>query len=145
MFTIFEEIKVNMIDDYFSDEEKCLKYLSDEKWKEGFKCRKCGHTNYCSGKKPFSRRCTRCKTEESATAHTIFHRCRISLPTAFKLAIIVCSDKEISTAKLAKEIKLRPMTCYNFKKKITSCLDSRNDMSTGKKLELKEILLGENK
>ena len=145
MFTIFDVIKIGEIEDYFSDEEKCLKYLADEKWKEGFICRKCGHTNYCQGKKPFSRRCTRCKAEESATAHTIFHRCRISLPKAFQLAVLVCSDKAISTAKLAEEIKIRPMTCWNFKKKITSCLDSRTDMSSLQKLELKEIIMGREK
>ena len=142
MFTIFNDIKISKIEDYFSDTEKCLKYLADEKWKEGFVCRKCGHTNYCSGKKPFSRRCTRCKAEESATAHTIFHRCRIDLPKAFKIAVLVCSDERISTKKIADEIKIRPMTCWNFKKKITSCLESRTDVSTTQKIELKEIILG---
>ncbi len=142
MFTIFENITVEEIEDYFSDEEKCLKYLADEKWKNGFVCRKCGHTNYCAGKKPFSRRCTKCKTEESATAHTIFHRCRISLPKAFRLAHLVCFDKDISTSKLAEEVKIRPMTCWSFKKKITSCLDARTDVSNSQKIELKEIILG---
>jgi hypothetical protein len=142
MFTIFNNITVEEIEDYFSDEEKCLKYLADEKWKNGFKCRKCGHTNYCRGKKPFSRRCTKCKTEESATAHTVFHRCRISLPKAFRLAHLVCSDTSISTSKLAEEIKIRPMTCWNFKKKITSCIEARTDVSDMQKIELREIILG---
>lgn len=142
MYTAFENIKIGELETYFTSEEKCLKFLADEKWKSGFVCNKCGHTNYCSGSKPFSRRCTKCKTEESATAHTIFHRCRISLPTAFKLAHLVCNDTDISVARLAEELETRPMTCWSFKKKITHCIDNRNDVSASKKVELKEIILG---
>ena len=141
MITIFDNISVSEIEDFFSDEEKCLKYIADEKWKNGFVCRKCGHTNYCAGKKPFSRRCTRCKTEESATAHTIFHRCRIDLPRAFKLAHLVCFDPDITTSRLSKELELRPMTCWNFKKKITECIDERKDFSANQKIVLKEIIM----
>ncbi len=142
MFTAFSRIKIGELETFFTSEEKCLKFISDEKWKDGFVCKKCGHTNYCAGSKPFSRRCTRCKTEETATAHTIFHRCKISLPIAFKLAHLVCYDREIPVAKLAEELQTRPMTCWNFKKKITHCIETREDFSDKTKIELKEIILG---
>lgn len=144
MITIFSNIKIEQLRAYFLDENKCLAYIAEEKWKDGFVCRKCGNLNYCEGKKPFSRRCTRCKTEESATAHTIFHRCKIHLPTAFRLAHMVCADSHISTTKLSNELNLRPMTCWNFKKKISQCLDQRSDMSAQQKVELKDILLHHN-
>lgn len=139
---IFQNIQVSELNTIFNDEEKCLKYISDEKWSDGFVCRKCGHNNYCAGKKPYSRRCTRCKSEESATANTIFHKCKISLPLAFKMAHLVCTAPEVSISELASELKVRPMTCWSFKKKITSCIDSRTDMSDSKKIELKQIVLG---
>jgi hypothetical protein len=142
MLTIFGEIGVKQIRDLFTDEEKCLEFVANEKWKEGFVCRKCGHTNYCQGKKPFSRRCTRCKTEESATAHTIFHRCRINLPDAFRIVHLVCSEPDISTAALSEAVNIRQMTCWKFKKKITQCIDARTDMSSSRKFELKEVILG---
>lgn len=139
---IFENIQVSELNTIFNDEEKCLKYISDEKWKDGFVCKKCGHTNFCAGKKAYSRRCTKCKTEESATANTIFHKCKIALPMAFKLAHLVCSSPDVSISDLATELKIRPMTCWGFKKKITSCIDARDDMSEVKKVELKQIVLG---
>lgn len=145
MFIAFENIKIAELETFFTSEEKCLKFISDEKWKDGFICKKCGHKNYCSGSKPFARRCTKCKTEESATAHTIFHRCKISLPIAFKLAHLVCSNQEIPIAKLAEELDVRPMTCWSFKKKITQCIDSREEISQSEKIELKEIILGSEK
>jgi hypothetical protein len=142
MFIAFENIKIGELETFFTSEEKCLKFIAEEKWKDGYVCKKCGHTNYCSGSKPYSRRCTKCKTDESATSNTIFHRCRIPITKAFKLAHLVCNDNEISIVKLANELETRPMTCWSFKKKITQCIDSREDVSQSKKIELKEIILG---
>ncbi|MCK5857223.1 MAG: transposase [Bacteroidales bacterium] len=145
MLTIFGKISVPQIRDFFSDEEKCLAFVADEKWKDGYVCRKCGHNNYCKGKTPHSRRCTRCKTEESATSHTIFHRCRINLTDAFRIAHLVCSKPNISSTELSKQVNIRQMTCWKFKKKISQCIEDRNDMSEIKKVRLKEIILGSRK
>jgi len=142
MLTIFGKINIPKIKDFFSDEEKCLEFIANEKWSEGFVCRKCGHTNYCQGKTPFSRRCTRCKSEESATSHTIFHRCRINLTDAFRIVHLVCSEPMISTSELSKQVNIRQMTCWKFKKKISQCIEERKDVSELKKIELKEIILG---
>ncbi len=142
MLTIFGKISIPQIKDLFIDEEKCLEFIADEKWKEGFVCRKCGHTNYCLGKKLFSRRCTKCKTEESATAHTIFHRCRLYLPDAFRIVHIVCTDPNISSATLSEAVDIRQMTCWKFKKKITKCIEERKDVSSSTKIELKEVIMG---
>jgi len=142
MLTIFGKINIPQLKDFFTDEEKCLQFIADEKWKGGFTCRKCGHHNYCQGKTPFSRRCTRCKSEESATAHTIFHHCRISLSDAFRIAHLVCSDPNISSSELSKQVNIRQMTCWKFKNKISKCIEEREDISKIRKLELKEIILG---
>jgi len=112
----------------FSDEDKCLEFLADQKWKDGYVCKKCGHTNYCKGKTPFSRRCTRCKSDESATAHTIFHRCKIPLTNAFEIAYTVCRQPDVSTYELARQIDKRQMTCWKFKKKITECIEKRGEL-----------------
>ena len=142
MLTIFGNISVVEVQDIFSDEDKCLEVIAKEKWKDGFVCKKCGNTNYCQGKTPFSRRCTRCKSQESATAHTMFHRCRIPLPDAFRIAHLVCTNPNISSTDLSKQVNIRHMTCWKFKKKISQCIESRKDVSTEKKIELKEIILG---
>ena len=123
----YDELAVN-IRQRFPDEETCLKFLADFKWKEGFRCRKCGHTNYCKGKTPYSRRCTRCKKEESATAHTIFHRCKIPMTKAFEMAFMVCSMPEISSGTISKKLEIRQMTCYTFQKKIKLCLRDKTQV-----------------
>ena len=111
----------------FSSDEKCLEFLAGEKWKDGYSCRKCGHTNYCKGKAAFSRRCTKCKSDESATAHTIFHRCKIPLTDAFEIAYTVCSNPDVSSYELSRKMEKRQMTCWKFKKKITECIENKGE------------------
>ncbi|MBN2174601.1 MAG: transposase, partial [Bacteroidales bacterium] len=142
MENIFKDITILEFENLFSTDEKCLEFLADGKWKEGFVCRKCGHTNFCKGKKPFSRRCTKCKTEESATAHTVFHKCKIPLAEAFKITFLVCHNPEISTQQISERIHIRQMTCWKFKKKITDCIDQRGDINLLEKAELKKSILG---
>ena len=138
MKDFFKNIEIIKFNEIFPSEESCLKFLADEKWKHGFVCRKCGHTNYCKGKKPFSRRCTKCKTEESATANTVFHRCRIPLTDAFRITFMVCNSPDISTYEISRKIEIRQMTCWKFKKKIIECIDDRGDLDILQKVELKQ-------
>jgi two-component system, sensor histidine kinase LadS len=120
------QIHIQEIDiEKLTTEEACMKLIAEEKWADGYTCRKCGNKNYCKGKTPHSRRCTRCKHEESATSHTIFHRCHIPLTEAFRIVVMVCSDPDISTYELSRQIELRQMTCWKFKQKLMQCLEAK--------------------
>ncbi|MCD6091164.1 MAG: transposase [Bacteroidales bacterium] len=138
MKKLFKNIDIKEFDSRFSSEEQCLKFLVNNKWKNGFICRKCGHTNYCEGQVPFSRRCTKCKHQESATAHTIFHRCKIPIQEAFKITYLVCTSPNISSYEISRRIDIRQMTCWKFKKKITECIDKRGDLNVIQKEEIKQ-------
>ncbi len=69
----------------FADDQSCLLYLSDLKWSEGYKCKKCGHTKYTVRKKNLARDCNRCHHIESPTANTLFHRLRFGIRKAFMI------------------------------------------------------------
>ncbi|HNY58765.1 MAG TPA: transposase [Bacteroidales bacterium] len=125
MSNIFSQIGNIDLESAFQNADQCLELLAAEKWKDGYICRKCGNTNYCFGKTLHSRRCTRCKHDESATANTIFHRCKIPLNEAFKIAYIVCNQPDISTYDISRMLKIRQMTCWKFKKRISECLDKK--------------------
>ena len=111
----------------FPDDASCLNLLALQKWKDGFVCTKCGNTNYCSGKLETSKRCTRCKKEESATANTVFHRCKFSIQKAFEIVLLTCKASAISSYKISDMLDLRHMTCYSFQKKVSECLVKKND------------------
>ena len=111
------------LSELFSDSNKCLSFLSEIKWGDGYRCKKCDNDNYCAGKTPFSRRCTKCKNDESATSGTIFHHCRFELHKAFYIAYTVCKNNDdISTYEYARRLSLRQMTCWKFKDKLKKAI-----------------------
>lgn len=142
MSVIFKkELNKKQLDELFQSDEKCFEFLADLKWSEGFVCRKCGNDNYCPGKTPHSRRCTKCKTEESATTGTIFHNCKFPVSKAFYIAYNVCKGKEdLSTYEYARRLSLRQMTCWNFKTKIRHALQEMDSLSSVEKSSINKIL-----
>jgi hypothetical protein len=124
----FKQISPLILEEVLHDEDHCLEFIAAEKWSEGFVCKKCGHTNFCAGKKPHSRRCTRCKHEESAIAHTIFHGCHLPLTQAFRLAYQVCHNPSVSTYELARQLDTRQMTCWKLKKRMMECIETHGEL-----------------
>lgn len=142
MSAIFnKELSKEKLDELFNSDEKCLEFLAELKWNDGFVCRKCGNDNHCQGKTPYSRRCTKCKTEESATTGTIFHNCKFPVSKAFYIAYNVCKGKEdLSTYEFARRLSLRQMTCWNFKTKIQHALQEMDSLSEREKSSINKIL-----
>ena len=128
MKQFFKSLDIEKFSTRFASENECLQFLSEQKWTDGFVCRKCGHTRYCKGKTPYARRCTRCKSEESATAHTLFHRCHIPIIEAFQMVFRVCSNPRISSYELSREMEIRQMTCWKLKGKLMECLENKGEI-----------------
>jgi hypothetical protein len=125
----------------FSSDDACLEFLAELKWSNGFTCRKCGNDNSCPGKTPHSRRCTRCKTEESATNGTIFHNCKFPVSKAFYIAYHVCKGNEqISTYEYARRLSLRQMTCWNFRNKMIQSLGNMEGLTDNEKVAIERML-----
>jgi hypothetical protein len=111
---------------YFSTEDSCYEYLSRAKWEgDSFSCKKCGYDKYCKGKLPYSRRCLKCKYDESPTAGTAFDKVKFPLLIAFHILFKVCARKKgVSTLELSREFGLRQKTCWSFKWKIQQTMQS---------------------
>jgi hypothetical protein len=142
MSAIFkEELDERRLEELFTSDEKCYEFLAELKWRDGFTCRKCGNKNFCPGKTPHSRRCTRCKTEESSATGTIFHNCKFPISKAFYIAYNVCKGKEdLSTYEFARRLSLRQMTCWNFKTKIRHALEQMDSLTETEKSSIQKIL-----
>jgi hypothetical protein len=136
-----KELTHDQLEKLFVSDDKCYQFLAELKWEDGFICRKCGNTNHCPGKSPHSRRCTRCKTEESAAAGTIFHNCKFPVSKAFYIAYNVCKGSEdLSSYELARRLSLRQMTCWNFKTKINNALRRMDSLTETEKSAIEKIL-----
>lgn len=134
---LFGQLSPDTFKEAFGSQDQCLSILANAKWANGFVCRHCGNERYCQGRTLFSRRCTRCKRDESATAHTLFHHCRMDLPKAFEMAYLVCGSPVMPASTISQAMETRHMTCLNFKKRILQCLQSEDGLVTIQDWEVK--------
>lgn len=82
-----------------------------------------GNTHYCKGHLPYSRRCTRCKYDESPTSGTMFDKVKFSLLIAFHIAFKISTKKKgMSSLELSEEYEIRQKTCWEFKCKIQQAM-----------------------
>jgi hypothetical protein len=110
----------------YPDRETCFKYLSELKWAHGYACRKCGNTNYLSGHLPYSRRCTKCRYEESVIAYTIFQNTKIPITKSFYMLFLIYSSKgSITSNKLSEILDIRQSTCWSYRDKIKKVMEDR--------------------
>lgn len=107
----------------------CLKYLSNLKWENGFVCNKCNNNKFANGKFDFSRRCSKCGYEETATTNTIFYRIKFPILEAFYLFFLLISHTNLTAKNLAKLTLLKENTCSFFKRKIKRTILKNNHIS----------------
>ena len=117
----------------YPDNLTCMKRLETLKWGDGFECRKCKHTNYKPGPKPTIRKCAKCKTAESITAHTLFHALKFPLNKAFYITYLThATGEEFTVDELSESLELRRNTCWSFRKKV---IERKESLEAKKQLQ----------
>ncbi|MBA3705036.1 MAG: receptor [Bacteroidetes bacterium] len=124
----FEEFEV-----IYPDEKACFEYISNLKWKKGYKCRKCYNSKFIEGKALYSRRCTKCGYDESVTVHTIFEKLKFPVVKAFYMTFLINSKKEITIDELSLLLSLTKQTCWSYKRKIIDAILIRKSNKKYKK------------
>ncbi|WP_175404078.1 7TM diverse intracellular signaling domain-containing protein [Mucilaginibacter sp. PPCGB 2223] len=110
----------------YPDREACFKFLSELKWANGYACKKCGNTNYLAGFLPYSRRCTKCRYDESVIANTLFQNSKIPINKSFYMLFLIYSSKgNISSHKLSEILSIRQSTCWSYGGKIKKVMEER--------------------
>lgn len=121
---MFEDTSYDEFNKIYPDEASCLSYLAEIKWKSGYQCKRCSNSTFFEGRTLFSKRCTKCGYEESATAYTILHRSKVPINKAFYMVYLVSTQKqEITSEELSKILDLRQKTCWSFKQKVVSAIN----------------------
>lgn len=127
----------------YPDDESCLRFLAEIKWKENFCCRRCNHTHHSLGRSPHSRRCSKCGYDESVTAYTLLQNTRLPINKAFYMIFLVYSSKgSISSHKLAEILSIRQSTCWSYSAKIKKAMKEHRK-SGGSHMGWDSILLEE--
>lgn len=127
----------------FDTKDNCLSYLSSFKWRKGFVCSRCKNESWSKTGFEHIRRCNKCKHKESATAGTLFHKCKIDLPKAFMIVFLVSTGKKgMSSTELSRKLSLRQKTCYYFKRKVMQAMQSSGHIKLQGKVDVDEFFVG---
>jgi len=105
----------------FKDDNDCLIYLSEIKWLEGNKSKRCDKDKFGNGKNPQNRRCTKCRYDESPTTGTMFEKIKFSLLIAYHIAFKISTKKKgMSSLELSSEFELNSKDLLVFQIKSTT-------------------------
>ena len=127
----------------FPNDEACLKYLSDLKWSNGYRCKRCGNDKYNKGNTKYHRKCTRCNHQESPTSDTLFHKVKFPILKAFYIVYFVSTSKKgISSTELSRKLQLRQKTCWFFKQKVMRAMKSSQNYPLQGNVEVDETVIG---
>lgn len=140
---MFQGVSIQQFNKFFKSEEDCKQYLFDLKWKDGYKCCKCGFRKSYKGKTRFHLRCQACRYDESVTANTVFHKLKIPLLKAFGMSFrIAVKKKGMSTIELAREFSVNQKSSWLFKRKAQESMKSSGKHPLDNKVEVDELLIG---
>lgn len=112
----------------FDTQEKCVAYLRELRWPNGFVCPNCEHDDgYELAARPLIQ-CAVCHRQTSVTAGTIFEKTHMPLPIWFRMIYDVAQDKGgASSSKLAKRFGIPQKTAWHMLSKIRTAMGRRND------------------
>ena len=109
----------------FKTDEDCLRYLYDHKWKSGFRCLKCSHTESWGNTPKLGKTCRNCRKSHSVTSNTIFHGLRFPLLKAFYIVFeVVSSTKSLSALQIGRRFNVNRKTAWLIGRKIRESLKS---------------------
>lgn len=109
----------------FDSDAACLAYLANQKWGNGYSCRKCNHPEYKKGDMHIDRRCKKCGYNESPTSNTLFHSIKMPLTIAFEMLFRISVNKKgISSIALSREYGVNQKTAYHFRQKVQDGMKS---------------------
>jgi hypothetical protein len=127
----------------FGSDDQCYAYLSKIKWKNGFKCRKCEHTECIKGRTWYYRKCQKCHYDESCTSNTLFHKLKFSITKAFWIVYQIGTMKKgMSTMELARQYGIHQQTAWYFKRKIQHAIQDGEIPKLEENVEVDETSIG---
>jgi len=126
----------------FDSDEKCKEYLSEIKWKNGFRCVKCNHTG-SQIRKDYSRTCNKCSHTESTTANTLFHKVKFGVRKAFFICFeMSTSTKSLSANYMGTRYGITEKTARVFMHKVREAMKSSENYPMNGNIHIDEFVVG---
>ncbi|MGH3095133.1 MAG: IS1595 family transposase [Streptosporangiales bacterium] len=126
----------------FKTDENCKEYLANIKWREKFKCVKCGHSK-SQIRKDFSRTCNLCGHTETPTANTLFHKVKFGVRKAFFMCFeMATTTKSLSARYVAPRYGVTEKTARFFMHKVREAMKSSGNSPMDGKVHIDEFVVG---
>ena len=127
----------------FATEEQCLQFLTKEKWGDGYSCRKCHHDVSVKGRTWHHRRCQKCGYDESCTAHTLFHKIKFPLVSAFWIVYqLTTLKKGMSSMEISRQYGIHQENAWYFKRKVQAAMQSQKQAKLSGIVQVDETVIG---
>jgi hypothetical protein len=127
----------------FGTDMQCLKYLADNKWSAGYKCRKCEHNVYVKGRIHLDRKCQKCSHNESPTSGTMFHGMKLNLSKVFEIIYrIAVNKKGLSCISIAREFGMNQKSATLLRSKIQISMASSESYAITDNVHVDEFFVG---
>lgn len=126
----------------FKTDQDCKEYLSEIKWKDEFKCVKCGHTG-SQVRKDYSRTCNKCSHTETSSSNTLFHKVKFGLRKAFFVAFeMSTTTKSLSASQMGVRFGVTEKTARLFMHKIREAMRSSGNNPIEGIVHVDEFVIG---
>lgn len=127
----------------FETKLSCYQYLAEQKWSNGYFCKKCKHTKHGKGRKPCSKRCSKCDYDESTTSGTLFHKLKFGIDKAFEMLYeISTSKKGANSIWLAERFGVNQKTAWLFRQKVQKAMESSEQHPLENDVHVDEFEIG---
>ncbi len=126
----------------FKTDADCKAYLANYKWKEGYKCQKCGH-NASQTRTNLSKTCNKCSYTESPTANTLFHKVKFGVRKSFFICFeMSTTTKSLSARYMGTRYGITEKTARLFMRKIREAMKSSCENDMDGNVEVDEFTIG---
>jgi transposase-like protein len=113
--------------DRFKTEEDCRNHFFKIRWPDGFRCPKCGHTEYFFLKGRCLYECSQCGHQSSVTAGTIMHGSHTGLREWFLAIYLFTHDKRgISAIQVARTVGISYYAAWLMLHKLRKAMGDRD-------------------
>ena len=113
----------------FSSEQKCMNYLVEIRWPDGFQCPHCGHDHgwYTASQGRYE--CANCYRQSTVISGTLFHATKLPLTKWFWAIYWISSDKGgISALRLSKLIGVSWRSAYRVLRVLRNAMGDRDTL-----------------
>lgn len=128
--------------EHFKTDLDCKEYLSEIKWREAYRCMKCGHKR-SQIRQDYSRTCNKCSHTESASSNTLFHKVKFGLRKAFFIAFeMTTTTKSLSASQMGVRYGITDKTARLFMHKIREAMKSSGNNPMESIVHVDEFVIG---